>query len=83
MISNSNRALESKRPDTVRPSEGSTKDNRWKDLAEQASREQDPEKLIELVKELCVALDGEAKPPAKTTDAKESVEKPNRIQGTE
>ena len=33
----------------------------WRDLAEQASKEMDQERLIILVEQLCSALDGERK----------------------
>jgi hypothetical protein len=36
----------------------------WRDIAEQASRETDSEKLNELVAKLCDELDGERKPTA-------------------
>jgi len=34
----------------------------WLPIAEQASKEMDPEKLMILVKQLCSALDGHRKP---------------------
>lgn len=34
----------------------------WRDLAEQASHEPDPDKLMELVSELCEAIDHKPKP---------------------
>ena len=37
----------------------------WRDLAEQASHEQDPSKLMELVSELCEAIDHKPKPVAR------------------
>jgi len=57
----SDRAFESK-PAEVSLSSGSPEQD-WKQLAEQASREPDPKKLMKIVKDLCTALDGEPKPP--------------------
>lgn len=37
--------------------EKSPKDEDWRDLAEKASREPDPKRLVELVKELCDKLE--------------------------
>jgi hypothetical protein len=37
---------------------------RWQDLAGQAAKETDPEKLMQIVKDLCSLLDKEKKPPA-------------------
>ena len=45
------------------------KDKSWQDLAKQASEERDPRKLMTLVKDLCSALDDEAKPPVNSQNA--------------
>ena len=36
---------------------------RWQELATEAVKETDPEKLISIVKDLCSLLDAEEKPP--------------------
>lgn len=38
------------------------KDHLWYSLAEQASKEPDPTRLLELIGQLCAALDARAKP---------------------
>ena len=73
MIPSSNRAEpKSRNPALVCDEKG--KDSNWKDLAERASHEQDPQRLIEMVKELCTMLDGEAKPPNNPKAPTERVE---------
>jgi hypothetical protein len=42
----------------------------WKDLAERASHETNPQKLLTLVKDLCSALDSENKPPVDSQSVK-------------
>jgi hypothetical protein len=34
----------------------------WRDLAEQAAKETDPEKMVKLIQELCSAIDHQARP---------------------
>jgi hypothetical protein len=41
-------------------SDGTHRD--WRDLAEQASKETDPEKLVKLIAELCDAIDHQTTP---------------------
>jgi hypothetical protein len=40
---------------------------RWHDLAGQAAKETDPEKLMQIVKDLCGLLDAQKKPPASSS----------------
>jgi len=40
---------------------------RWHDLAGQAAKETDPEKLMQTVKDLCGLLDAQKKPPASSS----------------
>jgi hypothetical protein len=52
------------------------KDQKWYSLAEQASKEMNPEKLMTLVRQLCAALNERVKPRAvESTD--ESVSDPS------
>ena len=44
----------------------------WRDLAEQASHEQNPKKLMELVSELCEAIDHKPKPVARVENPEDS-----------
>ena len=46
------------------PSEGQKQLQRWQELASEAAKETDPEKLMRIVQDLCSLLDGEKKPPA-------------------
>jgi hypothetical protein len=55
-----NRASESKK---IAPLSSGSPEKDWMQLAEQASHEPDPQKLMKIVKDLCTALDGEPKPP--------------------
>ena len=48
---------------------------RWQDLAGQAAKETDPEKLMQIVKDLCSLLDAEKKPP--TTPARTDQQRKN------
>jgi len=40
----------------------------WRPIAEQASREMDPQKLMILVEKLCCALDGERREKSRTNE---------------
>jgi len=40
---------------------------RWHDLAGQAAKETDPEKLMQIVKDLCGLQDAQKKPPASSS----------------
>ena len=44
----------------------------WRDLAEQASHEPDPHKLLQLVSELCKAIDNKSKPVARVENPRDS-----------
>ena len=60
--------------DQTRPADSAGTDARkdWRDLAEQASHEQDPSKLMELVSELCEAIDHKSKPAARVENLGDS-----------
>jgi hypothetical protein len=45
-------------------SDGQKQLQRWHELANEAAKETDPEKLIRIVKDLCSLLDAGKKPPA-------------------
>ena len=62
MISHSNLAPVSEKAKISLSSGSPEKD--WKELAEQASHEADPQKLMKIVKDLCTALDAKPKRPA-------------------
>ena len=68
MIDDSNRSPSPNQPrssaDSQVPADEASQDKSWQELAEKASQETDPQKLLTLVKDLCSALDGENKPPA-------------------
>jgi hypothetical protein len=49
----------------TRSAEGPDTQKDWRDLAEQASHEQDPNKLMKLVSDLCEAIDDRPKPVAR------------------
>ena len=53
-------------------SQGTNPRKDWHELAEQASHEQDPDKLMELVSELCEAIDGKPKPVARVENPENS-----------
>ena len=61
---------ERKRPADSETADTSSKD--WRDLAEQASHEQDSSKLMELVSELCEAIDHRPKPVARVENPGDS-----------
>jgi hypothetical protein len=54
-----------------RPGDSDTRKD-WRDLAEQASQEQDPNKLLKLVSELCEAIDDRPRPVARVENAGDS-----------
>jgi hypothetical protein len=53
-------------------SEAADTSKNWRDLAEQASHEPDPHKLMELVSELCEAIDRKPKPVARVVNPRDS-----------
>jgi len=75
----SNRASDSKQA-KVSLGSGSPEQD-WKELAEQASQEADPQKLMKIVKDLCTALDKEPKPPTNSpapNPESKNAKEPNR-----
>lgn len=55
------------------PEGAKSQQRNWQDIAERASHEQDPQKLMELVSELCEAIDGKPKPIARVEEPKSDV----------
>jgi hypothetical protein len=52
----------------LEPSHNSHINKAWEDLAAEAAQEPDAEKLLEIVKDLCTALDEKHKTPAPGTN---------------
>jgi hypothetical protein len=50
-------------------SDGRKQLQRWHELANEAAKETDPDKLIRIVKDLCSLLDAEKKPSASSRGA--------------
>lgn len=73
MIDESNRAPSPNQAqssaDSQVSADGVNHDKSWQELAEKASQETDPQKLLTLVKDLCSALDGKNKPPVNSQDS--------------
>ena len=65
-------------PEQERPAHSDGSDGRkdWRDLAEAASHEKDPRKLMNLVSELCEAIDHKPKPVARVENPGDTADNP-------
>jgi hypothetical protein len=54
----------------------------WEDLAAEAAQEPDSEKLLEIVKDLCTALDEKHKTPATVPGANDPPHEPSQRTGS-